>query len=967
MINSMSNRYTLSFRNGFLLWLLAFTYAVCIALVLQKLVLPMMPGMHAGHGLMKDDAIFFHNMAAALAEKIRLNGWSEWTLIVSDAATGNVGLLAAVYAIFGPEPGWFLPINAGMHALGALLVVLIALQLLPTQAGYRAGLIAGLLFLIFPSALVWYGQNHKDAFVIAGFLLCLYSFVRVLNTKGWNNLLFNLSLFCCGLTLIAVMRAHLVLIYVVAFFCAWSVLLVIWIFSPEKNKNASKIGGLALFILIGFLALPLLPEKNEFVETGGIFLDEGSAQLAGGQLAGASSTSKTGGKEDILLKWKWQDSEYLPSKIDGVLKKVSSIRTHFINYGLLAEAGSIIDASRAPENSIEMLAYMPRALQIGLFSPFPDFWVQRLSLPRVIGSFETLLFYLFIPGMIYIIYRGMNKSLIICLVVAGAVLVVQAYVSPNLGTLHRSRYGQWLVILMIGSCGWMKILELFAKRIKKNNIESSDVGHNESVLPSAARAAGAGVLVMMVSLVGFIGLLIRDLLLIDKVGFGERLDSYYLAMMPPMFFIAVLTAPLGDAITTKISQFSDGVQIQKILSAFSSLTLVVFVFISGLLWFFEKEVFIVFSKEGLIDRAENLFPLALLLLVFSGLIAIGNSFLNSIGKPVWAASAQLIVPLVVIIAILFPGSSDVIMVAMLGMALGQLANLIILCILLNRYKFNVFPASMHPLRDEREMLANFKWLSLCALLTSISVPINYWFAGNIGSGSVSTWALGSKLVQVSSVLGTALMAAVFVPYMSKIVASGGRKRIREDIKMSLISGAWGSVIFVAAVYIFAEPVIFSAASSGLENDQAVVRVVEIIKLGALQLPFVLTSILIFKLCAVSSVSLKAVISALSGLVINVGLNFVFVPRLGVVGLALAATLASFFAALVAIGLTRKESHLTITDVLSIVLVWAVLLGIAAAIHFHSVWLGVVSILFAVLMVIWCLKNITLETKNKSLV
>jgi O-antigen/teichoic acid export membrane protein len=943
-----------------------------MALILQKLVLPMMPSMHAGHGLMKDDAIYFHGVAEAVAAKIRMNGWSEWKLIISDAATGNVGILAAVYAIFGPEPAWFLPINAGMHAVGSLLIVLIALQIIPTRTGLRAGLIAGLIFLVLPSALIWYGQNHKDAFVIAGFLLCLYAFIAALQRSGWSALASNALFFGCGIALIAVMRAHLVLIYVAAFACAWGIICVMWVFEAGKKKRIPSIFNLTLLLLIGVLALPLLPEKNEFVENGGIFLDEGSAQLAGvsegAQLSGSSGGSGISegaavSKKVTLVKWKWQDSEYLPHKIDGVLKKVSSIRTHFVNYGLLAEAGSIIDASKTPSSAVEMLSYLPRALQIGLFAPFPDFWVQRLSLPRVIGSFETLIFYLFIPGMVYAIFRGFDKSILICVVVAGAVLIVQAYVSPNLGTLHRSRYGQWLVFLMIGACGWMLILERFSKKITKPNHGDAGGGADAAVLPSAGRAASAGVLVMMVSLVGFLGLLVRDLLLIDKVGFGERLDSYYLAMMPPMFFIAILTAPLGDALSTKISQISDKEKIQKILSSISALTLIVFLIISGILWFFEKEVFSAFSKGGQIERAGNLFPFALLLLVFSGLIVAGNSLLNSFGKPVLAASAQLIVPVVVIISILFSGQGDVIMVAMLGMAVGQFANLVLLCILLYRYKFSLRPAALGTLSNEHEMLSNFKWLSLCALLTSISVPINYWFAGNIGSGTVSTWALGSKLVQVSSVLGTALMTAVFVPYMSKIVASGGKKRIREDILISLISGAWGSVVFVAAVYVFAEPVVFAAANGSSGNENVGIRVVEIIKLGALQLPFVLSSILIFKLCAVSSVSLKAVFSALSGLIVNVLLNFILVPKLGVVGLALAATLASLFSALMAIGMTRKESHLSVTDISMIVSVWVILLGLAGAIHFHSLTTALVMIILGAALMVWQLKAFSMKARS----
>lgn len=905
------DNYLISSRLVFLLWLVAFSYALTVALVLQKLVLPMIPSMHAGHGLMPDDAIYFHGVAVEMAERIRQHGWSEWHLIPSSSATGHVGLLAAVYAVFGPEPAWFLPINAGFHALGSVLVVLIALQILPTRSGFRAGLVAGFCFLIFPSALVWFGQNHKDAFVIAGFLLCLLAFIRTLVASGGRRLLVNICMFSTGLALVAIMRAHMVLILSVAFIGAFLLMCAIWLLRRERSELRG-LGGLLALVIVGLLAIPMLPTKNEFAEGGGIFT--------------------TG--------WQWHDSSYLPGAVDELLERITSVRVHFVNYGLSVEAGSIIDADVKPRDATEVVTYLPRALQIGLLAPFPDFWMERLSLARVIGALETLVFYLFIPGAIYLLMRRMTRPLVVSLAVAGALLLVHAYVSPNLGTLHRVRYGQWLVFLVVGACGWALLFERLMARLAVGR-PAVEIDASQS-LPSGAHAAGAGLMVMLVSMLGFLGLLIRDLMLIDNVGFGAELDSYYLAMMPPMFFIALLAAPMGDALSSRITQLAERVRIQGLLGAVTSFTLLLFVVISALLLLFSSSIFEIFTADGQVASAQRLFPMALLLLVFSGAIMAGNSLLNAYGKPVQAASAQLIVPLVVICSILLAGDSDVVLMAMAGMALGQLANLLLLYIVLYRHGFSMVPRAMRPLRHEGDMLHNFKWLSLCALLTGLTVPVNYWFAGNIGVGAVSTWALGSKLVQVSSLLGTALMAAVFVPYMSRVVAQAGETRIRGDVFTSLTMGAWGCTVLVVAVFIFAEPIVFAAASS-LNDESAATQLVNIIKLGALQLPFVFSSILLFKLCAVSSMSLKAVMSALVGMFVNIVLNFLFVPVLGLLGLALAWTLASLAVSLVAIAMTRRQSHLSRGDILMVAAIWGVQAGLAGAIHFLSPLTGLLAL------------------------
>ena len=909
------------------LWCGAFFYSLFVALVLQKLVLPMMPNMHAGHGLMPDDAIFFHNTAVEMAERISRLGWSEWTLMPTGAATGNVGLLAVVYALFGPEPVFFLPFTSAFHALGAILILLISMQVLPTNLGFRAGLVAGFFFLVFPSALVWFGQNHKDSFAIAGFLLALLAFLRCLGSSGWYRLLLNTILFLLGLGLVGVMRPHLVLIYLVAFSSAF-VFLFVASLAWRELKDWSSLGRSLVLICLGFLLMSFIPSNNALVEQD---IHDVEGNLLGG--------------------WQWQESNYIPTRVDALLKKVSAMRAHFVNYGISVEAGSIVDDDVKPETAAQAISYLPRALVVGLFAPFPDFWVEKLSLPRIIGAFETLIFYLFFPGILFILRHRLSRPLLVCLVVAGAVMMVNAFVSPNMGTLHRVRYGQWFVFLLIGSCGWAILFaRLFARFGAPRAKAAGGAGGFQPVAsaPSGTGTAGAGLLVMIVSLAGFFGLLVRDLLLIDRVGFGATLDSYYLAIMLPTFFTGLLSMPLGDALSTRITQLADRLQIQRLVAGTTSLSLLLFLLVSAILLLSAGNIFSVFSPDGDVQLAMQLFPAALLLLIFSGVIVAGNSVLNTLGRSVMAASAQLLVPLVVVGFVLSAEQNSVVSAAMTGMVVGQLANLLLLAVFLRRYGFGLLPGSLQVFRQESSMLRNCKWLVLCALLTGAAVPMNYWFAGQIGVGALSTWVLGSKLVQISSLLGAALMTAVFVPYMSKVVAQGLKARIRDDLFVSLVLGNWGSAIVIAAVFVFAEPLIY-AASSGLDAPQAADRLVGILKFGALQLPFALSALLLFKLCAVSAVSRKAVFASLVGLLANVVLNTLLIPLMGLVGLALAWTISSLVAALVVIGVTRAQSHLAVRDILMLLATWGLLVGLAAAIHSRSWLAGGVVLLGAVVL------------------
>ena len=62
------------------LWILYFCFATISALAFQKLLLPLIPSLHAGSGLLTHDAIYFHTVAMDLAVQTQESGWSNWSL-----------------------------------------------------------------------------------------------------------------------------------------------------------------------------------------------------------------------------------------------------------------------------------------------------------------------------------------------------------------------------------------------------------------------------------------------------------------------------------------------------------------------------------------------------------------------------------------------------------------------------------------------------------------------------------------------------------------------------------------------------------------------------------------------------------------------------------------------------------------------------------------------------------------------
>ena len=476
---------------------------------MQKIIIPMLPAIHAGDGLIKGDALVFHQMAVELSNHIVVGGLSEWSLVPGGGATANVGILSIIYTLLGPNPVWFIPLNAIFHALGATLILGIGKFLL-VEGGKTAGIIAGTIFLMSPSSLVWVSQNHKDAFLITGFLLLLVSFIKIFDNPSRKSRVALAMVTALGSLLVIIMRPHMMLVYSIAFGAAF--LLVIFCISINGALKVQTIfsGMFLVAILAGFS-----------------FIAPKSSELSDISLAFEVND------------WSWQSTEWLPDIIDRTLERVSFIRKHFSSYGMASGANSMMDSEINPMNFSEAIAYLPRAFWVGILAPFPNTWQTLDTLPALVSAIEMLVFYLMLPGTLILIRYKPSPGLFVCLIVAASVIVVLSYTSPNLGTLHRIRYGPMFVLMVAGVCGWVLLFVKgrfqFARLLsaaEKEHHRLLEVPYPKQRLhirqPFSVNGSNPsrslGGIFFIFSLVGMLAFLMRDLLLLSSLGFDPRFD-----------------------------------------------------------------------------------------------------------------------------------------------------------------------------------------------------------------------------------------------------------------------------------------------------------------------------------------------------------------------------------------------------------------------------------------------------------
>ncbi len=411
------------------LWLLFFLYSCFVAFCVQLIILPkIFITWHAGDGLLVGgDWVYFQQLALDLVQKIKSNGWSVWELRPEGQAPA--GIAAAIYFLTGISKPWtIIPLNAALHATGGLLLLKI-LKLF--NAKWPWALWGTMPYLLFPSAMLWFTQLHKDGYFITGSLFLVYGFmsmVRYLIDSNNNGKIVLESIVCLamGTFLIWTVRPYALLL-----------IQAVWIFK--------------LIIMIGFMLI----RSNSYGFPGrkavnflviNIILLVTFSNIAVSPI----NTSKV----DSMP---WQYVNWLPDFIESKIYGLSLSRKNYID--IYPDAASSIDTHICFYSIYDIIKYTPRAFEIALFAPFPQDWLTEGShnsttMMRKFAGAEMIVVYfslLFFP--VFFWYRRKRIEPYLIAVFALGMMYIYSLSTPNVGTLYRVRYGYLMLLVAMGLQG----------------------------------------------------------------------------------------------------------------------------------------------------------------------------------------------------------------------------------------------------------------------------------------------------------------------------------------------------------------------------------------------------------------------------------------------------------------------------------------------------------------------------------
>ncbi len=366
------------------------------------------------------DWVTFHSIARELAANMRAFGFSVWELRPERAAPAGI---AAIFYWFTDieEPWVVLPLNAVRFGLAAAELY----RLLKRVTGWEKAWLAIMPFLFFPSSALLYSQLHKDVFSVAGLLLLFNSMIDLWDIRpGFGRITPIVSRVLAGLFLVWLVRPYLVPIVV---FGWWVGILALLAGSLWFRGNAAGSAWVILLVLS--------------LQAGFVVLTEHTVS--------GRRTTATPLSEELQR----CASQGIPGRL---VCRLDRVRRGFISRS--PDAGSMIGTNVRFQGLDDVLAYLPRAVLIGLAAPFPSQWFASGVRPggdlmRRAAVIEMLVSYSVLSMCLYLMFRHrlpLSPMLVAVCAMALVVLVTLALAIPNVGTLYRMRLAPWHVLIGLG-------------------------------------------------------------------------------------------------------------------------------------------------------------------------------------------------------------------------------------------------------------------------------------------------------------------------------------------------------------------------------------------------------------------------------------------------------------------------------------------------------------------------------------
>jgi len=377
------------------------------------------------------DGLLYQRITSALANALRRGDFRTWLEI---QAPFHCRLYSFAFVFPGSIVGYNIlaaePLSLIYFLAVLTLVYLLGREIFDSTTGFRAAVVIA----VWPSFLLHSTQLTRDSLAIVAMLSLLLILVRLVGGPiKWRSALLMAITGGSSATLFWVTRGNM---WTLVFFeLAFTTLLLAILIIRERKVPLTNLGVLALIVAAVLFVPPHLESSTVF-----------------GSLPPTPLIDVTSSTVHTHSLW------------ERLLRQINGRRQGFNRY---LGNSSNIDSDASFETAGDVVRYLPRAAEIGLFAPFPRMWfevgtVGRMA--RVVAGIETLIMYLFyIPAAVCVWKQRRNLKLWLVFLFALTGLIGLGFVVANVGALFRLRYVFWIMMILLAVKGTLELRRDFKR------------------------------------------------------------------------------------------------------------------------------------------------------------------------------------------------------------------------------------------------------------------------------------------------------------------------------------------------------------------------------------------------------------------------------------------------------------------------------------------------------------------------
>lgn len=386
----------------------------------------------------------------------------------------------------------------------------------------------------------------------------------------------------------------------------------------------------------------------------------------------------------------------------------------------------------------------------------------------------------------------------------------------------------------------------------------------------------------------------KDLVVAYQFGAGDQLDAFLMAFLIPSFAINLIGGSLNAALIPTYIQVrkEDGMAATDLYASVLTGSVVLLSLASVVLFalgpFLLRAVALEFSEEKF-ALTLSLFNTLLPCLLLSGLATTWGAILNAHEQFSLAAIAPAIMAFVTVLALLALTHSVNIHALAIGAVAGAFCHAALLGWGVVREGVRLLPGWSGVTPALKTVWNQYAPMIAGAALIGSTEVIGQIMAASLGSGSVSILSYGNKIPMLLLGVGSMAVSTAVLPYFSQMVAARQWTEIRQTLLTYARLIAAITIPLTVVLVTFSEPIIEILFQRGAFTAADTHQAAWVQSLALLQItPFALGVLAVRLLSSLKANHILMWSSAIS-LVLSIVLNYLFMQRLGVAGIALATS------------------------------------------------------------------------------